>query len=537
MTCEKEIPAYAMQPARAPKIIQSPAVYHKSQMTIPLERQCVTYQFEEDILVPDIKEDMTDILLMEAECDMMPMEKNLIPKTDDLLNFTGTIMIQTLYRSDKKDSLPVAITSKVPYKYQWNLHCQAPAEGYFRCNVKQLEYMIINERKFRVKVTLEFAAYLYEKKELSFFQSLEDTALEMKTEEVTLSGLTARVKEETTVDVMVEILEQKELPVEILWQDYKVTENYRQVTTEKIVLNGFVYVELLYLGRNEEQEEALFHRTERVEFNQFIPLGKELRGRTWSIVKTDMENMGLHTVIEKREDSTVCFHLAGTLRCSISLFEEQTKEMVVDAYHLEKEFTCNFEHQTYKNAVFSRSTELQIRDVVHLPEGTKAESAVFCRCRPLHWKAQLEKNRIVLGGSLQAVSLWKDAAGIHGATSQHGFQQTVETEGLEPDMHVELDLFVRDCRLTYLNERQMELCCSLVVSCDGYCDKHFILLEEPAFVEGGKLPRDAMVITAVEENESLWALAKRHRTTCQRIQDVNYLEHEPKQGQKLLIIR
>jgi hypothetical protein len=113
----------------------------------------------------------------------------------------------------------------------------------------------------------------------------------------------------------------------------------------------------------------------------------------------------------------------------------------------------------------------------------------------------------------------------------------VETEGLEPDMHVELDLFVRDCRLTYLNERQMELCCSLVVSGDGYCDKHFILLEEPAFVEGGKLPRDAMVITAVEENESLWALAKRHRTTCRRIQDVNHLEHEPKQGQKLLIIR
>lgn len=537
MTCEKEIPAYAMQPARAPKITQSPAVYHKSQMTIPLERQCVTYQFEEDVLVPDIKADMTEILLMEADCDMIPMEKKLIPKTDDLLNFTGTVTIQTLYLADEEGCLPVAITSKVPYKYQWNLHCQSPADGSFHCTVKEVEHMIINERKFRVKVTLEFTARLYEKKELSFFQNLSETPLEIKTEEVALNGVAARVKEETVVDVKMELLDQKEQPVQILLQDYRITENYRQVTTEKIVLNGFVYVDLLYLGRNEEQTESLCHRTERVEFNQFIPLGKELRGRKWSIVKTNLENMGLHAVIEKREDDTTCFHLEGTLRCSVSLFEEQTKELVVDAYHLEKEFVCKFGQQTYKSMVFSTSTELQIRDVVHLPDGAKAEGAVFCHCQPKHWKSRFERNRIVLEGSLQAVSLWKDAAGIHGVKSHHAFQQTVEAEGLEKDMHVELDLFVRDCRLTYLNERQMEICCTLIVSGDGYCEKQVVLLEEPAFVEGGTFPRETMVITAVEKDESLWALAKRHKTTCQRIREVNHLENEPKQGQKLLIIR
>ena len=537
MTCEKEIPAYAMQPARAPQIVQGAAVYHRSQMTIPLEKQKVIYQFEEDILVPDIKDDMMEILLMEADCDMMPVEKKLLPKTDDLLNFTGTVTIQTLYRPDKEDCLPVAISSKVPYKYQWNLHCTSPAEGYFSCHVKEMEYMIINERKFRVKVTLEFAGRLYEQKELSFFQALEDDSLELKYREVGLNCLEAMIKEETEIDTRLESIDAKEQPVQILWQHYTISENYRQITKEKIVLNGFVYVDLLYLGRTEEQGNSLCHKKERVEFTQFIPLGKEHKGKKWSLAKIEFHNLSLNTSIEKKEDGMTCFLLKGSLKSCVSLYEQRIQEMVVDAYHLEKDFICKFKNYTQKSAAFSTSAEIQVRDVVHLPEGCKAEAALCCRCRPLRWNAQLEKNRLILAGSLQAVSLWKDETTFHATKTCHDFQQAVEIEGVDSDMLADIDFFVRDCRLTFLNERQMEISCCLVAVCDGYCEKERSLLEEPAFVEGRVMSRSAMVITAVEAEESLWDLAKRHRTTCQRIQHINHLEEEPEKGQKLLIIK
>ncbi|MBR3755702.1 MAG: DUF3794 domain-containing protein [Firmicutes bacterium] len=537
MSHEKEIPAYAMQPARAPQIVQSLAVYHKSHMTVPLERQKATYQFEEDILVPDIKDDMAEILLMEADCDIMPEEKRLLPKTDDLLNFTGTITIQTLYQPDKEDSLPVAITSKVPYKYQWNFHCTSPAEGSFNCRIKSLEYMIINERKFRAKVTLEFTAYLYEQKELSFFQALEDEPLETKVKEVGFNCLAAILKEETILETRIESMDLKEQPVQILWQHYTMTENYRQVTTEKVVLNGFVYIDFLYLGRTEEQNEVLCHKTERVEFTQFIPLGKEYRGRKWSLVKVEFRNQGLNTVIEKQDDGTSCFRVTGSLQSCVSLYEENKKEMVVDAYHLKKEFTCRFQKQTQKCAAFSIAAEVPVRDVIHLPDGSKAESALCCRCRPVHWKTQMEKNRMILTGSLQIISLWRDAEQFHTVKSHHDFQQSIEVEGLEPNMQVDLDLFVRDCRLTFLNEKQMEISCSLMAVVDGYCEKELVFLDDPAFVEGRSLRHGAMVITAVEPEETLWDLAKRHRTTREQISEINHLEGEPKTGQKLLIIK
>ena len=537
MTQEKEIPAYALQPARAPQIIPVTAVYHRSDTTVPLERQRITHQFEEDILVPDTKEDMMEILFMDANCDIMPSEKRLLPKTDDLLNFTGTVTVQTLYHSNQEGSLPIAIVSKIPYKYQWNLHCTSPTEGYFSCHVKNVEYMIINERKFRVKITLEIMGNLYEKKELSMFQSLEEDELERKIEKVGINCLSGTMREDITIEHRCEITDLKEAPTEILWQQYLITENYRQITSEKIVLNGFVYVDLLYLTKGEDACDGLQHRTERIEFTQFMPLAKDLRNRKWSFVKAAFCNQGLHTVIEKTEEGKVLFRTEGTLQSHIFLYEERIKEMVTDAYHLDKDFQCTFTKYKQKDIAFPVTGEFSMRDVVHLPEGEKAEEAVCCYCKPVHINSQLEKNRVILTGRLQVYCLWRDENGYRITKKYQDIQHMIEVEGVEPSMHPDGDVSIRECRLTLLNDRQIEFSCNVVFSGECCCEKELVLLEHPAFVEGRVKESGFMVITTVEEGESLWDLAKRYKTTQEQIRNVNKLDTDILQGKKLLIIR
>lgn len=170
MTHEKDIPEYALQPAKEPKIIPAEAIYHKEKITYPAEEQRMVYQFEEDILVPDIKVDMREILLIDGSAEVSPMEKRLTPKIDDTLNLTGTVAVQTLYSPEGAGREPVSINSKIPYKYQWNLSPAEPVQGRFSCHIKKLESMMINERKFRVKVSLEFIAQMVCEKEFSFLR-------------------------------------------------------------------------------------------------------------------------------------------------------------------------------------------------------------------------------------------------------------------------------------------------------------------------------------------------------------------------------
>lgn len=80
MTYENDIPEYALQPARAPKVIEAEAICDTERITYPAEEQTVVYQFEEDILVPDTKPDMREILLMDASADFCLQKREFRPR-------------------------------------------------------------------------------------------------------------------------------------------------------------------------------------------------------------------------------------------------------------------------------------------------------------------------------------------------------------------------------------------------------------------------------------------------------------------------
>ena len=66
------IPDYAMQPAKTTRTIEAKACYDKTEFVCMGKQQQVSFRVEEDILVPDIKPDMEDILSIKADCDINP---------------------------------------------------------------------------------------------------------------------------------------------------------------------------------------------------------------------------------------------------------------------------------------------------------------------------------------------------------------------------------------------------------------------------------------------------------------------------------
>ena len=549
MTYEKEIPEYALQPAKAPQFMRAEAIYHTEKMNYPAEKKTAVYQFEEDILVPDTKADMREILLMEAVCDIMPTEKKVLPKTDDLLNLTGMITIQTLYRPEcgasgdasPRQRMPVAIVSKVPYKYQWNLNPQNQGEGVFSCRVKSLEHMVINERKFRVKVTLEFCAQLFCQQEISFFDGLKDEALEMKMVELPLVCLATVKQDQVSVDETFRPRDVERMPESILKQSFLVAENYRQVTTEKVVINGFIFVNLLYLSKGDEEKmPAVCEHHQRVEFTQFIPIEKEQRGKKWSTVKPTFSPRNLTVVIDQSEDesATPVFHIKGDIDTRIELYEHKVQKMVVDAYHREKNFSCKFNHASFLNLADGAIAEHSMREVVNLVDGFKAVEATSCDSRILDCKCKAERGKLLIEGQMETACLWKDSENDYHTTKQTSeFQTSVDIERLERGTSADCQPLVKNCIVSLINEKQLELNCTLLLCCESYEEKRLALLEEPGFSTAQGEKEYPMVVTMLKPGETLWDLAKRYRTTETQIRTANRMEGEPEPGQKLLVIK
>lgn len=541
MTNENGIPEYALQPARAPKLIGAEAIYHTEKMIYPAEKKQMLYQFEEDVLVPDTKADMREILFMDAVCDVLPTEKKVLPKTDDLMNLTGVVSVQTVYSPDGEEKMPVSISSKIPYKYQWSLNPKEPGEGVFSCEIKSIEHMIINERKFRVKVTLLFHAQLYGQKEFTFFDGLKDESLEMKSEEMQLTCLAVVKRDEISIDEHFHVREMERTPEHILKQCFVITENYRQVTTEKVVINGFIFVNLLYTAKGDhEKPSSLCQHHQRIEFTQFIPIEKEQRGKKWCAVKPSFTARNLMVTVDKHDEEheSASFHIKGDIETRVELYEARKQDMVVDAYHREKQFSCQYHRNTFLNVGESAISEISAREVISLPEKSKAVEAVYCSSRLIAYDGAAEKGKYYLKGDVLSTCLWKDGENnYHTIKEVSTFHTGVDMEKMEKDTVAECRPVLKSCSISLINEKQLELNYTLLLCCDSYEEKEIILLDAPGFIEGIREKEYPMAVVTMQEGECLWDLAKRYRTTEERIKEINRLDMQPVPGQKLLMVK
>ena len=511
MTYEKDIPEYALQPAKAPKTIPAEAIYHTQKITYPAEEQTVTYEFEEDILVPDTKPDMREILLMDAGCDIMPTEKKVSPKTDDLLNITGTLTIQTIYAAESEEKEPISITSKVPYKYQWSLNPMSQAEGVFGCQVKNLEYMIVNERKFRVKITLQFTGQLFCQREFQLFDGLKDESLETKRTQVSMTCLELTKKDEVSIDETFKGKDSSLRPEYILKQDFTITENYRQVTTEKVVINGFIFCSLLYSAQSEEEGggSVICQHNQRIEFTQFVAIDKEQRGKNWTAVKTFFSGKNLTVSIDRGEEGEdeAQFRIKGDVQTRIELAGEAM-------------------------------AETEVREIVNLPEGIKAAETVYCTGAVQDCSCTLERGRIAATGSVACCALWKDHNGDYRSTKVTAdFRGTMDMEKAQATQKASCRPVVKSAWVELINEKQIEINCTVSLCAALYDDNEMTLLTQPCFMEKSAEKEYPMVIVTLKKEETLWDLAKRYKTTQDHIRDANQLEEEPAAGRRLLIIK
>ena len=92
MNFENDIPDYAMVPAKeldehriTP--ITKDAIYSPVQITNIRKGEKVTVTIEEDILVPDTKPDLKEILLMEGSCSLQTHNIDNDTKKDEYINF------------------------------------------------------------------------------------------------------------------------------------------------------------------------------------------------------------------------------------------------------------------------------------------------------------------------------------------------------------------------------------------------------------------------------------------------------------------
>lgn len=504
-----------------------------------------TLPFDETLLVPDTMPDMIQILFSEGRVTPSQPGKTYYSSSD---TYSGEILLFTVYRPDGGEGTPVdVVRSTITFETSacWGTSSsqntspsQADSDRIYYATVclKEVEPSRLNERKFQVRGKLCITVTEIQKTELHVLRNSSDKNLILKQEKKEAADLIFETEEFADIEQEIAVEEGQPQPVRILKESFTITETHRQISSGKLIINGLLQIQILYLGEDDERENQLCCRREKTEFTQFIPLQSQLNS---DLIKVDFSGDGLKLAIENQDT----FQLEGQVRIQIHGYGTKQIPVASDAYHKEKSIHFDRKVEDLSCLTDVLSGEISAREVVNLTQQDQHPEKLICgSILPSNISVHPEHGRIVIEGTVPVRILSLDENGRAFVIKSEVPLRGALNTSASPEALQEADLFtcsaIKDFWIDTINSRQIEINVNAIIEVWISETREFITLEH--FTARGENPQQpAMAIYITSAGDSLWNVAKHYQCDADALVQLNQIDGDAPltEGAKLLIVR
>ena len=497
---------------------------------------------EEDILVPDIKPDLLSVLSMDAAVKISEKEIQAGQSGDETLSADGEVVLQTVYLPEKPDADEplVTIRSSVPFKADWTVNAEPYSKLCIQPQVERVDYSVINERKFRAKITITLNMKEYKDMELDIFEGIKGESVQILKENITVTDIAASKRDIIDINEELPLKESGILPQKILKYDITIAENHRQITAEKAVINATAACSVLYLASSEteegtETEPRLYQG--KCEFTQFIPLdgAQDCAGSRVSFEDKELKIR----LADQQQDG---FVMEGSVITSLDVYQNVTKGMVADIYHREKQITYDMAKVRSRMLSGSGMTDITVRETIASPEAAIGR-VIYISGKIKSISAKAQKDKVQLEGSMGVKLLCipeQKTDKPFSISKEIPFQSSIGMTNVHEEMETSVAAELRELWFDHINDKQIEIKGSVCAAVEVMETKELRLMKNLCLLEGDEpeAKGPSMVLYITRKGDRLWDIAKKYRTTVDSLKAINEVDGEiPGEGQKLLIVK
>jgi hypothetical protein len=228
---------------------------------------------------------------MDGKVDLSEKEIHMGQSDAEQIRIVGELSLKTLYIPENVvDGEPiVAIESKLPFKNEMDIQVEAYSDLILSPVVESIDYTVINERKFKAKATILLNLREYSGVDLEVFEGIKDEEVQMLKEKIRLTDVALRKTESAEINEEFVLKETMPEIGKILSYDVNVSENHKQITKEKVVINSSIYCNVMYLGKETTPPDV-----EKADFDESLQSPYLYQGKTefTQFIKLDEENIG-----------------------------------------------------------------------------------------------------------------------------------------------------------------------------------------------------------------------------------------------------
>ena len=518
--------------------------FSKMKITDVRDKMPERVYIEEDILVPDVKPDLLSVLAMDAAVKISEKEIQTGQSGEETLSTDGEVVLQTVYLPEKASEQEPIITirSSVPFKADWTVNAEPNSKMNIQPQVERVDYTVINERKFRAKVTITLNMKEYKDMELDIFEGIKGEAVQILKEDITVTDIAASKRDIIDINEEMPLKETGVVPEKILKYDINIAENHRQITGEKAVINATAACSVLYLAKveTEEQTEAVPRLYQgRCEFTQFIPLEA---AEDCSGSRVSFEEKDLKLRIADENEAQAGFVLEGSVITSLDVYKNVTKGMVADIYHKEKEITYDMAKVRSRVLKGSGMTDITVRETVVSPEAEISE-VIYISGKIKNISAKPEKGRAAIEGTLTVKLLCmpeQKSDKPFSVSKDIPFKDSIDIVNSQEEMEINAAGNVRELWFDVINGKQVEIRGSICASAEVMETKELKLMKNLCLLESEEPEKKgpSMVLYITRKGDCMWDIAKKYRTTVERLKAINEVEADSlEEGKKLLVVR
>ena len=490
---------------------------------------------EGDMIVPDNRPDVAQVLHCSGTVRLDEVKSG-----EEKINLTGELMVRVLYRAAGGEKPVYAMTSSLPIQEVLYVEGMTAEDAVnVMAETEHLECQLINDRKVGLRAIVEVWAEAEGSKSLQTVSGAQGEAVELLRKKVLTERPVAEKKDRFTVKHTVSLGADQPNIGEMLHQVLTLSDTDIRAMDGKVAVRGNLRLTAIY--GTEENGMPVAVEAE-IPFHGFIE-GGSITPQTWTDVKLTVNESEVRPAVND-DGETRNLDVTAVIGAELKAVDHTEQEMVTDAYGLESCLQPKREKVTFPVCVGMTRSRFSLKEGVSLENGEMPMMQAVAAWGQVHTEdVTVETDAVHVEGVLQAEILYlsaDDDAAVCVLKRGIPFRQTVEVRGAKAGDTACVRSIAEQVDFRLMTETEGELraqiLLEILVTAMEETEVVTDLLEMP---EETPEKRPSAVICVVQDGESLWDIAKKYRTTPERILMVNDIENPERlfSGQKLLILR
>lgn len=493
---------------------------------------------EGDIIVPDVKPDISSILKTEAQI--------IIPRVNPLagrISYSGKLVIKILYMSKDGDNSVHSISTFAPVDDFLNMEGVGTHMWInLTAKIAHIDYRIINDRKLNYRAVVDILVTVAESVPVDMVRGIGGLpATQQKTTVFAMNSLVEKKFDEFTIKDDLVLPAGKPAVGELLSVGVALADKEVRVAGGRVDISGGLVVTPLYKGAGEDSviEFAEFE----LPFSGSIDVASAREGNFGDVVLSVLESAVAINPNEDGEERVLA--LEAIIGADVRISDSQEMVVLEDAYCIDQNLSIKKVPLDYQRLVCRNKNQFNVKEVVSLQDAPEMMQILTVDGTAYLEDKKVIDDKVVVEGIVAANILYvanSDAAPLYSYQAVLPIRQVIETKGARMGMDADVEQTVDHISFNMLSGNEVEL--RFTLGMDTLVQEN-IRAEYIADIEFSPINSEemdmmpSMVVLCVQKGESLWGIAKKYNASLEELAAINDIDSaaELKEGQKLLVVK